>query len=373
VGIYQVVLKASNGAGPDATQSFTLVVGQAPSFTSANKATFTAGLNGVFQVRTTGSPSPTLTLAEGVLPKGLSLDSKGKLSGTPEEGSGGVYTVVLQADNGIGAPARQTLTLTVNQPARITSPATATFQVGQTGKFQVETTGFPKPVVTLTSGKLPAGLTMDSSGLISGTPSNGTQGTYNLKIRATNQVGGVAMQTLVITVTGTQDSRNLLVNGDFEKGNSGFTTQYRYSKGAVNYAQTYDIVTDPVKSSMGNTGWASYGDHTSGSGMMMVLSGSPTAGQVAWSQSVNVVPGGNYRFSLWISSWVATNPGTLEIKLNGVSLKSLQTPGTTGQWQQVSLDWNSGAAKSLKIEIFNKTSGYMGGHIAIDDLKLERV
>ncbi len=349
------------------------MVGQAPSFISADKATFTTNLNSVFQVRVMGSPIPTLTILEGALPKGLTLDAAGKLSGTPSEGSGGEYKVVLKADNGVGTPALQTLTLTVNQASKIISSEAATFQVGQAGKFQVETTGYPKPTVSMLSGNLPSGLAMDSTGLISGSPMIGTQGIYTIKIRASNQVGAVAMQTLVITVTASQSSKNLLVNGDFEQGNTGFTSQYRYSKGAVNYAQTYDIVTDPVKASMGNTGWASYGDHTTGKGMMMVLSGSPTAGQVAWSQTVEVVPGANYRFSLWVSSWVAANPGNMEIKLNGVSLKSLQTPGTTGQWQQVLLEWNSGAAKSLKIEIFNKTSGYMGGHIAIDDLALERV
>lgn len=372
-GTYKFVLKAANGSGINATQEFTLLVGQAPAITSASQATFTAGKNGVFQVKTTGSPEPTLTLAEGALPKGLTIDSKGKLSGVPEEGTGGVYTVVLQAVNGIGAPARQTLTVTVNQASRIISGATANFQVGQNGKFQVETTGFPKPVVSLVSGKLPAGLSMDSTGLVSGTPNNGTEGTYTLKIRATNLVGVVATQNLVLMVSGVATSKNLLQNGDFEQGNTGFTSQYRYSKGAVNYAQTYDIVTDPVKASMGNSGWASYGDHTTGKGMMMVLSGSPTNGQVAWSQTVDVTPNGNYRFSLWVSSWLATNPGTLDIRLNGVSMRNLQSPGSTGKWEQVTVDWSAGSAKTLKIEILNKASGYLGGHIALDDLRLERI
>ena len=372
-GTYKFVLKAANGSGISATQEFTLLVGQAPAITSASQATFTAGKNGVFQVKTTGSPEPTLTLAEGALPKGLTIDSKGKLSGVPEDGTGGVYTVVLQAVNGIGAPARQTLTVTVNQASRIISGATANFQVGQNGKFQVETTGFPKPVVSLVSGKLPAGLSMDSTGLVSGTPNNGTEGTYTLKIRATNLVGVVATQNLVLMVSGVATSKNLLQNGDFEQGNTGFTSQYRYSKGAVNYAQTYDIVTDPVKASMGNSGWASYGDHTTGKGMMMVLSGSPTNGQVAWSQTVDVTPNGNYRFSLWVSSWLATNPGTLDIRLNGVSMRNLQSPGSTGKWQQVTVDWSAGSAKTLKIEILNKASGYLGGHIALDDLRLERI
>jgi hypothetical protein len=372
-GNYKFVLKAANGSGISATQEFTLLVGQAPAITSASQATFTAGKNGVFQVKTTGSPEPTLTLAEGALPKGLTIDSKGKLSGVPEDGTGGVYKVVLQAVNGIGAPARQTLTVTVNQASRIISGATANFEVGQNGKFQVETTGFPKPVVSLASGKLPAGLSMDSTGLVSGTPLNGTVGTYTLNVRATNRVGAVATQNLILTVSGVATSKNLLQNGDFEQGNIGFTSQYRYSKGAVNYAQTYDIVTDPVKASMGNSGWASYGDHTTGKGMMMVLSGSPTNGQVAWSQTVDVTPNGNYRFSLWLSSWLATNPGTLDIRLNGVSMRNLQSPGSTGKWQQVTVDWSAGSAKTLKIEILNKASGYLGGHIALDDLRLERI
>ena len=369
-GTYQFVLKAANGASPDATQEFTLVVGQAPAITSPDKVTFVTGQNGVFQIRTTGSPAPTLSIVEGVLPKGLVLDSTGKLSGSPAEGTGGIFKVTLESNNGVGSAARQILTITVNQPAKIVSPAVAQFQVGQSGRFQVETTGYPKPVVSLVSRQLPAGLSMDSSGLITGTPAAGTQGTYNLLIRATNQVGAVATQTFVLTVVDSAPSKNLLQNGDFEQGNTGFISQYRYSKGAVNYSQTYDIVTDPVKAGMGNSGWASYGDHTTGKGMMMVLTGSPTEGQVAWSQTLDVTPNGKYQFSLWVSSWLTTNPGTLEIRLNGVSMNKLQSPGTTGKWQQVTVDWNAGASKTLKIEILNKTPSYMGSHIALDDISL---
>jgi len=98
------------------------------------------------------------------------LDSTGKLSGSPAEGTGGIFKVTLEAKNGVGTPARQILTITVNQPAKIVSPAVAQFQVGQTVRFQVETTGYPKAVVSLVSRQLPAGLSMDSSGLITGTP-----------------------------------------------------------------------------------------------------------------------------------------------------------------------------------------------------------
>ncbi len=58
-GTYPVTITATNGVGPDATQTFTLTVNQACKITSADHATFAVGQAGTFTVKSTGLPTCT--------------------------------------------------------------------------------------------------------------------------------------------------------------------------------------------------------------------------------------------------------------------------------------------------------------------------
>jgi hypothetical protein len=105
---------ANGGADTSAPQTFTITVNQPPAITSANSATFTVGSAGTFTVTATGYPSPTFS-ETGALPAGITLGAiSGVLSGTPEPDTQGVYSITMMASNGIGSPASQPFTLTVN-------------------------------------------------------------------------------------------------------------------------------------------------------------------------------------------------------------------------------------------------------------------
>ncbi len=165
---------------------FTLTVDQAPSITSGNSATFTVGSSGTFTATATGYPAPTFT-ETGSLPNGVTLTSAGVLSGTPAAGTGGSYSITIDATNGVSPDSTQTFTLTVDQAPSITSGNSATFTVGSSGTFTATATGYPAPTFTET-GSLPNGVTLTSAGLLSGTPAAGTGGSYSITIDATNGV-----------------------------------------------------------------------------------------------------------------------------------------------------------------------------------------
>src|SRR5262249_41326291 len=93
-GAFPITITAQNGFGTNATQAFTLTVGQAPAFTSANNAAFTVGSAGNFTVTASGFPAPTFSKT-GTLPNGVSLSSAGALSGTPAAGTGGTYPITI--------------------------------------------------------------------------------------------------------------------------------------------------------------------------------------------------------------------------------------------------------------------------------------
>ena len=115
-GIYPITVTASNGVLPNATQSFTLTVDQAPSITSANYATFTKGILGSFTVTTAGFPAPTLSYTPlTALPAGVHFvanpNGTATISGTPTVS--GVFTFFIKATNGVGATTLQSFSLTV--------------------------------------------------------------------------------------------------------------------------------------------------------------------------------------------------------------------------------------------------------------------
>jgi len=105
----------------------------APAITSGAQATFSAGVAGVFDVTTTGTPdassvtdAPFSGCTPSQLPSSITLQyaagTTAVLEGTPRAGDGGTYTVCLNASNGVGPTATQAFTLTVNAPAP-SSPA----------------------------------------------------------------------------------------------------------------------------------------------------------------------------------------------------------------------------------------------------------
>jgi autotransporter-associated beta strand protein len=115
-GIYVVTLTASNGVQPNAVQTFTLTVNQAPAITSAGTTTFTLGTAGSFKISTTGFPAATITLS-GSLPNGLIFTSNAggsaTITGIPSGVAPGTYTVTIAASNGIGSAVTQSFVITI--------------------------------------------------------------------------------------------------------------------------------------------------------------------------------------------------------------------------------------------------------------------
>ncbi len=100
-GNYPLVFTATTD-GLTVSQAFVLKIN------GLNSATFAEGTAGIFTVTGTG----TFTKS-GTLPAGVTFSSTGVLSGTPEVGTSGTYSITITASNG-GLTATQAFTLTVN-------------------------------------------------------------------------------------------------------------------------------------------------------------------------------------------------------------------------------------------------------------------
>ena len=183
-GTYAISFTATNLTG-SVTQNFTLTVNEAPKITSANSTSMAAGTPANFTVTATGFPAPTIT-ESGALPSGVTFNS-GVFSGTPLQGSGGVYSITLTASNAAGS-VNQTFTITVCNIISVTNPATnsgvanAPFSQNFT-----QTGGVGATTFALASGTLPAGLTLAANGTVSGTPTQ--TGTFPIIVTATDVNG----------------------------------------------------------------------------------------------------------------------------------------------------------------------------------------
>ena len=215
-GIYQVTVTADNNT-TDANRVFTIVVNEAPTFTSPDTVTFVVGtsvgttrLTGTaFKVLTdVGFPATTvLSISPNSLPPGVtfSLTALGTGSGDGQFGgnptSPGVYSITFTATAGT-LSTTQTFTVIVKQKPTITSVTTATVVSGQEiTPIQITGIGFPAPALAITSGTLPSGLSFIDNGngtaTISGTPDLGTSGTYAVTITADN---GTTEAIKVVTI-----------------------------------------------------------------------------------------------------------------------------------------------------------------------------
>ena len=185
--------------------SLSIVIRTVPAFTSAPHvaASTTAPLSASLVV--SGTPDPTITTAS-PLPTGVTLtdhgDGTATLLGTPAAGTAGVWPITLSAHNDAGT-ATQHLDLTVHDGAAITSSATAGFIAKVPGSFTITTVGAPLAVISVT-GTLPKGMTFqphaDGTATLVGTIGAGKIASYPVTVDATNGVGVVDTEPLLIAV-----------------------------------------------------------------------------------------------------------------------------------------------------------------------------
>lgn len=158
---------------------------------------------------------------------------------------------------------------------------------------------------------------------------------------------------------------NLIVNGDFESGNMGFSTSYNYSANNTTQGQ-YAIGTNPYT---WNSGHLPCGDHTTGHSNMLFVDGSPGTNVSVWCQTVNVVPNTTYAFSCWVSSNNSVNPAILQFRINGSLLSTpFNASSTACNWQQFYSTWNSGSNTSASICIVNQNTIASGNDFSLDDI-----
>ncbi len=173
-------------------------------------------------------------------------------------------------------------------------------------------------------------------------------------------------QNFIYYFTSLVTGNNLIANGNFSQGNTGFTSAYTFTPANSGSGQ-YNVATSA--GAWLGTSAACNTDHTSGTGNMLMANGSTTTGAPVWSQTVAVVPNTNYELSGWLAGLNTLNPATIHIAVNGIRLGTpVAAAGTTCQWNRFSTIWNSGLQTSINLSIIDTNSQASGNDFALDDL-----
>ena len=180
----------------------------------------------------------------------------------------------------------------------------------------------------------------------------------------------LAVLALTFLVVSSAAGDDAIVNGNFELGNTGFSTGYLYSPGNIWPEGTYDIVTNP---SSAHPSASSYGDHTSGSGLMMAGNGSANGNTVIWSETVAVEEYSMYSLSVWISSWYPASPAILDVLFDGVVVGNITAPEEAGVWAECVVSWDSELASTVTISIVDRNDIALGNDFALDDISMMQV
>ena len=118
-GMYQIMIRASNGVGGATSRNLSFTVNPAPQaamITSAASTTFVAGAAGTFLVTATGGSTPVIS-ESGALPPGVKFVDNGNgtatIAGSPAANAAGTYQITITAAAGAGAAATQVFDLHV--------------------------------------------------------------------------------------------------------------------------------------------------------------------------------------------------------------------------------------------------------------------
>ncbi len=168
----------------------------------------------------------------------------------------------------------------------------------------------------------------------------------------------------------------IIANGDFSGGNTGFNSGYTYeASDPPNVGGHYSVDVNPLNF---NSGMASFGDHTTGTGPMMIVDGSTTSGVTVWQEVVSVTPNTVYQWTAFAAAAGEKNgdgtdqsPAKVVFSANAAQVgTTLDLPAMDGQWVEFSGTFNSGSSTTEVLGIVDTNTAFLGNDFVLDDISL---
>jgi len=182
-----------------------------------------------------------------------------------------------------------------------------------------------------------------------------------------------------VSATAVDATTNLVVNGDFSQGATGFTSYYRYvapTSGSMMPETVYTIASDP-------NSVHPYWIQLAGDKPLLLVNGATTSGMTVWRENIATVAGQTYDFSASAANVCcnAAHPGDyapseLEFQVSSNGFTTFQTLGTitthptgdAGQFYTVTDTFK--ASGPLQIRIIDALTGRVGNDFAVSDVSV---
>ncbi|MBS1747335.1 MAG: T9SS type A sorting domain-containing protein [Bacteroidetes bacterium] len=280
----------------------------------------------------------------------------------------GSATYTATAKNEYGCTVTSDASLTINQSPQL---SVAADYCSRSAFNQVEMTATSDIDVTIADWQWSGGLTITSADNRTSVVRTKNAGTYYVTAKSVAN-GCTATTSMSI-------AEELVTNGDFELGNTGFTSGYNYvSNTIVNGLWpegTYTVNNNPNLNH--SNFWGT--DHTTadGSGNFMLINGlGGTNPPIIWSETVTVLPNTTYYFSAYAVSLNNVTPfANLKFRVNGVqvgtntgTLPSKSSDNNAGTWIRFYGTWPSGTATTAVIDIVDLEGALGGNDFGLDDI-----
>ena len=173
---------------------------------------------------------------------------------------------------------------------------------------------------------------------------------------------------------------NLVINGDFSAGNTGFISDYAPVGANTEGMYPPGVYTVDTSAVDDHDLWVTGGDHTTGTGNFMLVNGfTSTPNLLVWSQTLAVTAMTDYFFEAFTNNLCcnaaagggpAPPTANLSFLINGLLVGSGGAMGAPGFWTGISTMWNSGSATTAVLQIRDSAIDFGGNDFGIDDVYL---
>ncbi len=177
-GTFHFTVTVRDARGTTDSRALSLYVYTPPFVTTYSLPEATQGQPYSTAFTASGGQAPLTWSYEGTLPPGMSLSSTGVLSGTPT--SGGTFNFIVSVSDVRGAVDRLSQELFVYAPPTVTTASLPNASQGQPYSVPLLASGGQGAYTWSFTGTLPPGMSLSSTGILSGTPT--ALGTSNFTV-----------------------------------------------------------------------------------------------------------------------------------------------------------------------------------------------
>ncbi|GLW93999.1 putative Ig domain-containing protein [Actinokineospora globicatena] len=357
--IYGVTVTATPASGNPGSVKFNWTITDAPggdiTIGDPGPQSGKVGVKAGLKLVASGGTAPYSWSVTG-LPDGLTSDHGGSdtlvVRGTPSKA--GTFRVTATATGTTGGSGSVSFDWTISDGGAvvtITDPGAQSAKVGQRVNVALSASGGTAPYRWSARG-LPGGVSIDGSGLITGTPT--AEGTYSSVVfaAATDGQGTVVIDWTVGPASSCSSNPQLVTNPDFENGTTGWT-------------QTAGVI--------GTHGGQGIPSH---SGTYSAwLGGRGTTATENFGQSLTIPTGcTSYTLSFWVYINTSETTQTLQydkmsVRFGTTTLKSYSNLDA-GDYQQVTVDVSAYAGQTASLQFVSTEDASLQTSFVLDDITL---